>query len=202
MGRSQAVCAVLAGVLLWSAGGVPECPAQTGVERTATEKLISWIDSSIESASLQVSPDSKRVAYETLRRGILRRGKWVVVVDGVEGKEYDGIGESSPIFSPDSKRVAYGARRGEKWVVVVDGVEGKEYDGIRKGSLIFSPDSKRVAYEARRGEKWIVVVDGVEGKEYDGFLRGTKLIFDSAHTLHYLAVRGNRIYLVEEQLRE
>jgi len=88
------------------------------------EKLISWIDSSILAASLQVSPDSKRVTYATLRRGILRR------------------------------------------------------------------------------EKWVVVVDGVEGKEYDIFLRGTKLIFDSAHTLHYLAVRGNRIYLVEEQLRE
>ncbi len=64
--------------------------------------------------------------------------------------------------SPDSKRVAYGAKVGDKVLVVVDGKEGKPYHGI--GSLIFSPDSKRVAYGAKVGDKWLVVVDGKEGK--------------------------------------
>jgi len=53
-----------------------------------------------------------------------------VVVDGKEGKEYDGIVAGSLKFSPDSKHLAYVAVRGEKRFVVVDGKEGKEYDGI------------------------------------------------------------------------
>jgi len=86
-----------------------------------------------------------------------------VVVDGAEGKEYDGF--AVLIFSPDGQRVAYAAGRGGKWLLVVDGVEGKEYNRLGKGSLIFSPDGRRVAYMAGRGEKPFVVVDGVEGKE-------------------------------------
>jgi hypothetical protein len=72
-----------------------------------------------------------------------RGGKWFVVVDGKEGKEYDGIAKGTPIFSPDSKHLAYLARRGEKWFVVIDGEEGKEYDGFLLGSkLVFdSPKS-------------------------------------------------------------
>jgi len=47
--------------------------------------------------SLTVSPDSKHFAY------VARRGeKQFVVVDGEEGKEYDGIGEGTLIFSPDA----------------------------------------------------------------------------------------------------
>jgi hypothetical protein len=63
-----------------------------------------------------------------------------VVVDRKEEKQYDGIGQGSPLFSPDSKRVAYGARVGNKWCVVVDRKEEKHYDGIvtkREGSIIF-----------------------------------------------------------------
>jgi hypothetical protein len=46
--------------------------------------------------SLVVSPDSKRVAYRA-KHG----GKWLVIVDGKEGKEYDVI--SNLTFSPNSK---------------------------------------------------------------------------------------------------
>jgi len=77
------------------------------------------------------SPDGKRFAY-TAHRGQKR----VVVVDGESGPEYDDIGMGppllapgrpavmgyrSPIFSPDSKHVAYIARKDQKWFVVVDG---------------------------------------------------------------------------------
>ncbi|HUV03977.1 MAG TPA: hypothetical protein VMX94_02590 [Armatimonadota bacterium] len=86
-----------------------------------------------------------------------RRGhRPLVVVDGAEGKEYDGT--SIPIFSPDSNHIAYEARRGHKWLVVVDRAEGKEYDHVE--SPVFSSDSKRIAYRAKRGDKWLVVVDG------------------------------------------
>jgi hypothetical protein len=113
------------------------------------------------------------------------------------------------VFSPDSKRVAYGARLGEKMFVVVDGVEGKEYYGIGKeyygivkDTLVFSPDSNRIAYGATRGGKSLVVVDGVEGKEYDDIVKGSRLVFDSPTKLHTLAIRDKELFLVEIEITE
>ncbi len=162
-------------------------------KREASERLIANIDfSSLIAETFKVSPDHRRVAYSAL---VWKN--WFVVVDGEEGKQYDGIGEGDPIFSPDSRRVAYYAKVGNKWFVVVDGEEGKQYDGI--GTPIFSPDSRRVAYGARVGNKWFVVVDGEEGKQYDGIVKGGGPIFDSPDRLHYLANVGSQIFLVEEQ---
>ena len=45
---------------------------------------------------------------------------------GVAGKEYDDGG--GILFSPDSRRVAHAANRGNNWLIVIDGVEEKEYD--------------------------------------------------------------------------
>jgi len=114
------------------------------------------------------------------------------------GKILPGIVGKTLAVSPDSKRVAYDAQRGQKWLVVVDGVEGKEYDGI--GALLFSRGSKRVAYAAKRGQKWLVVVDGFEGKEYGVFLRGSRLVFDGPDSLHDLAHRNREFFLVEIQV--
>ena len=104
-----------------------------------------------------------------------RGGKWRVVTDGIDGPEHDRIGQDSVVFSPDSRRLAYIARRGrDSFVqfVVVDGVPGKPYDGIIGSGLAFSPDSKHVVYGTGRGGKGFVVVDGHECWEYDGFLSG------------------------------
>lgn len=118
-----------------------------------------------------LSPDGRRYAYKG-KRG----GKWVVVVDGKESPEYDGIAKSSPVFGPDSKRVAYHACLGEweggEHFLVIEGVRGPSYDQL--GGLSFSPDGKRVAYWARRGPKEtgkeFVVVDGEAGPEYESVL--------------------------------
>lgn len=71
--------------------------------------------------------------------------KWLVVIGGKGGKPYDDIG--SIIFSPDSKRLAYGAFLEDRGFVVLDGEEGKAYDGIITsvgGRIIFdSPDTLR-----------------------------------------------------------
>jgi len=161
----------------------------------------------IGARGLVFSPDSKRVAYGAGRPKqlvvmrpveVYLAGKQLVVVDGVEGKEYDSILKGTLVFSADSKRVAYVAERYDKDLVVVDGVEGKEYDLAR--APVFSPDSKRVVYEATRGGKWLVVVDGVEGKEYDGFLKGREPVFDSPSQLHALALRGGEFLRVEVEI--
>jgi len=74
-----------------------------------------------------------------------------VVVDGKEEKQYDSIGGGTLIFSPDSKRVAYGATIGNKWFVVVDGKEEKQYDGLVKGGTIIFDSSDSLHYLARKG---------------------------------------------------
>lgn len=61
-------------------------------------------------------------------------------MDGKEGPEYDGITEDSPIFSPDSKHVAYGASKEEKMLAVIDDLEGVKYDMIMQNGPTFSID--------------------------------------------------------------
>jgi Tol biopolymer transport system component len=70
-------------------------------------------------------------------------------------------------FSPDSKHLAYAAKRNGKWVMVVDNKEGAEYDSIGLGSPAFSPDGKRMVYSALKSDKWSVVVDGQEGPGFE-----------------------------------
>ena len=82
--------------------------------------------------------------------------RFSVVVDGKASAECDDY--FGPVFSPDSKRVAYGIRQKGLWSVVLEGNTGAEYGAI--SSLVFSPDSKRVAYAAGTRKSWMIIVDG------------------------------------------
>ena len=125
--------------------------------RTLLERLIAEVDfSTWVVESFKISPDNRRMACAATVGN-----KWFVIVDGVGGKEYDGIGNSTPIFSPDSKRVAYAAAVGSKSLVVVDGVEGEEYDAVLSmgiGKVIFdSPNS--LHYLAVKGGNSIYLME-------------------------------------------
>jgi hypothetical protein len=50
------------------------------------------------------SPDSTRLVYKAFKGA-----RWMVVVDGVEGKPYENM--STPFFSYDSKHLVYFAQR-------------------------------------------------------------------------------------------
>ena len=67
--------------------------------------------------------------------------KWFVVVNGNEGKQYDGLG-SPLLFSPDSKRMAYAAKASNKTFIVVDGKEGNQYDAI------VTPEGGRIVFDS------------------------------------------------------
>jgi len=120
--------------------------------------------------SLAISPDGRHVAYSVaLSAGGegLTEGQ-VVVVDGKEGPTYDLI-QGTPVFSPDSRRVAYVGSKDGRLRVVLDGKEYKEYPlhGIDEKSLTFSPDSRRFAYIGVTGEKdRFVVIDRKECEKY------------------------------------
>jgi hypothetical protein len=126
-------------------------------EGKASERLIAHIDASSWIAeSLKASPDSRRVVY-----GARRSGQQFVVIDGHEGKPYDGI-IGSPIFSPDSQALAYLARRGAQRFAVVDGREGQPYDhSVPGGRIIFdSPD--RLHYLAAKGTDIYLVEERIK----------------------------------------
>ena len=126
------------------------------------------------------SPDGKRWAA-----GIVRKGKYVPVIDGVDGDPCDNV--SGLTWSPDGQRLAFAARGGAKSWVVVNGKKGQEYEAIAPKSLLFSPDGKRFAYLARRDGKTIVVLDHQESKPYT---QATDLRFSpDGKRFAYLAVR-------------
>jgi roadblock/LC7 domain-containing protein len=95
------------------------------------------------------SPDGKRIAYEACR-GEWEGGEHFAVVDGQVYGPYSGVWPF--VFSSDSARIAFKAKKDGKMHVVVDGEEGPAYDAMSKGSPMFSPDGKSVAYHACNGE--------------------------------------------------
>jgi hypothetical protein len=96
------------------------------------------------------------------RDDVLVGGKYIPVMDGVEGKPSDEPYAIAAYFSPDGKRTAYPVKSGGKWSVILDGVEGKQYDEVAYPQ--FSPDSKHFAYQAKSGGKECIILDGVEGE--------------------------------------
>src|SRR5664280_2071052 len=79
-------------------------------------------------SSLYISDDRSHMACAAQKGN-----KWLVVVDGKPGQEYDDIMKGYPVLSPDGKRVAYSALVGKKWVMVIDDKAGPECDLISKG---------------------------------------------------------------------
>jgi WD40 repeat protein len=150
-------------------------------------------DTEILRAGTQIpffSPDSKRYAY-IAQSG----GKWMVVVDGAEGKAYDDIvyfsGYGDTVFSPDSKHVSYMAVSGGKKSLVIDGreIEGGVWPPV------FSPDDKQIAYVVQKGESaFCLVVDDKPQKEYSSV---APPVFspDSKHIAH-LAKDGEESFAV------
>lgn len=89
-----------------------------------------------------------------------------LVVDGKREKAYyEAIDCCQIVWSHDSRRVAFVAKKGNQVFVVADGKEGPRYDKVF--GLTFSPDSKHVLYAGRVNEKSRIVIDGKEGKAYD-----------------------------------
>jgi hypothetical protein len=134
------------------------------LHRVVSERFIGQVHSSGIPASLRISPDSKRVAYVAVRRSLFAGEKKFVVVDGKEEAIYDDIAATMlTFFSPDGKRLAYGAKGGNRnWFVVIEGSEGKRYDSLLRGGnrVVFdSPDAFH--YLAETGERIHLVEEAI-----------------------------------------
>ncbi len=109
-------------------------------------------------------------AGRTLIGYFARRGsKWMPVVDGVIGPEYDDRG--SVRFSPNGKRVAWYGRRGDAWYATFDGEELGPYEAIER--VMYGADSERTICFATRDGTPRVVINGEEVSEgrYSDFSR-------------------------------
>lgn len=191
MGQQKRIpCLGLLGLFVWltpanSSAGAP--PQQTGVGEknqplalpAAKEELLGELPPEARLAGLfgpstvYLSPDGRRFAVHAK----INKSKWIVVIDGKPGPEFEEVifsdhsrvpGVGQVLFSPNSQHVAYAAHRGsgdKGWVVVLDGKAGPDFDELI-GSFQFSLDSEHLVYRAMRGKKWFMVVDGKEGPEF------------------------------------
>ena len=127
----------------------------------------------------------------------INKKKMVAVVDGQGGSAYEDI--TVPIFSPDSRRVAYTAQRDKKWRIVVDGKEGASIcDQIT--FLTFSPDSRHVYYSIQKGEKWLMVTDDKEGPASDGF--GAPLFSPDGKHMSQGVLRDKKLSMISDGREE
>src|SRR5262249_52368066 len=123
------------------------------------------------------------------------------------GKVYDRTRKGPPVFSPDSRRLAYGAVEGGRWLLVVEGQEHGPYDG--GGEVAFSPDGRRLAYAGvrgvlrRPGAEWAaaprlggLVADGAEGPSFEGLGSGTLQFSPDGRRLAYGGMRGQQRIVV------
>lgn len=125
------------------------------------------------------SPDSQHYAY------IVDSFQSRVVLDGIEGAEFDSIRLDSLLFSSDGQSLAFIASDEEGEFVVVNGEAGKKYRRIFPGSLRFSPDSRRFMYVAVEDGLMFVVIDGHEDSRFDGVVPNSYVFSPDSQHLAY-----------------
>jgi hypothetical protein len=138
------------------------------------EELVETVGrvSGILDDSMVVSPDGNRLAF--VERSSLSKRRRVLVDGEHVGGVYDEIAKGTPLFSWDSKRLAFVARRGNECFVVIDDKVSEPYatedESGRQwpvASMVFSPDSAHVAYQVHGNDGIRVVVDGNAHGPYD-----------------------------------
>lgn len=138
------------------------------LEAVKPESSLGKLDSGAVTRTLRVSHDGTRFAYMAK----LEDGTEAVFVNDKQSPKYTGIVNESLSFSPDSKRVSYGALRNGNKVVVVDNTEYPAFNGSAEGMPVWSSDSKRFAFFAATDEgRILAVVDGKAGQAWDSVIQ-------------------------------
>lgn len=106
----------------------------------------------------------ERLAYPARERG-----RWRLVVDGLAGPAWAGIGEVA--MSADGRHVAYAAEDDAgRWRVVTDGAAGPAFDAIHADTLAFREADGRplLTYVASDPDGARLVANGRAGAPFDG----------------------------------
>ncbi len=152
------------------------------------------------------SPDSRRTAFLAIQGEEFGMKKFVPVIDGIEGPEYDEIGLFPNYFKPDTYNGG-GVMIGGQHLMVASEVEREHpitdgpdrvFDALWVG---FSPDGRHVAYNAKRQGTWKVVLDGLEKGNYErtvpfGGLDQRLFFGPDGKRVAYAARRGGKWFAV------
>lgn len=139
-------------------------------------------------STLIASPDLQRAAYVSRYRDGM-----CVVVDGVEGEKFEGIGEAIT-FSADSKHIAYVAGSKDRQFIVYDGTPQACCDLTLEGPPALSANGEHLAYGAKKGDRWRVVWDGEELEDHEA-LGGLSISPDGTR-LAYAAIGPGGVSVV------
>jgi hypothetical protein len=105
--------------------------------------------------SAKFSPDGQRFVC-----GVKNLNSYGVLLDGIEMGKFTLL-MSAPVFSPDSKTVAYCAKFSNGSAVIVNGRPGKKYDGVIKNSSLVFDDNDTLHYMALSGSNVYLVKEKV-----------------------------------------
>jgi Tol biopolymer transport system component len=150
------------------------------------------------------SPDSQHLAYRlplSVKPGFMIKTRWVVMLDGKQSPLFEDVAIIH--FSPDSKHIAYAAKRGkDDWCVMLDEQPGPKFEAIVDGP-VFSPDGKHIAYVAWDNKKMVEVRDGQKVREAPSerglnFVEYLKFSDDSKRLL-YVIGRGGVLYIMAQE---
>jgi len=134
------------------------------------------------------SADGQKIAA-VVATGI---GKWTVAVDGTAWKTTFSDAVLTPVFNPDSRRVAAVVKNNNRWTVAVDGSPWPDtFDNA--WDPIFSPGSDKIIAKVERKGKYYLVVDGKIGKRgYESLW--TPVFSPDGEKLLIRAVDGGKYY--------
>jgi hypothetical protein len=142
-------------------------------------------------ASLCFSDDGRHYAFGAQRRVDVpgaqpdapeRQTRAVIVVDGVEGPEYDWIGPViAPLFLPGDEGVTYIGHKGDRATLVLNGKVTAQAESFE---LYLGEGNRLVAYLSRQGGKWSVNFQGKSGAPYDG-IEDLEVSADGKHVVYH-----------------
>ncbi len=147
---------------------------------------------------LNWSTNSKRLAYA----GQLDR-QWAMIIDD-KGFPYEEL--AWLVFSPDSTKAAFCARKDGKWVLVVRAPDATyesrwKFENVLNGTLTYSPDGTLLIYGAMTNGRPHMVVNGQPAQSfYEAIwnINGGRIVFDAPASFSYIALKDGKIYLVRE----
>lgn len=105
---------------------------------------------------IRISPDNRHIAYIYQASDELKLS--CVKVDQKPGELFPSILLDTLTFSPDSRRVSYGASDFQGQFLIIDNKKHGPYKGLIACSPAFSPDSKQVVYAVHTKDKNTVSV--------------------------------------------